>query len=271
MNKKSLLSLCLFAASTVLSFITIHIMSLFDISEWVGVSVGLSLFVVMAILLLAASSKKKIKKRVKALRYVVLTVNAIADGLAISSLFTYLGYFPEIWQTAAVAVGLIALFALYLAVTYIPFARNHYKISMLIYALIILGLCIAWCVTASQATKAASFLTILQLIIFIAFFITLATGAYNAEEHIKNITYASFAGIVVAIIVLAIISDGGDLPIDGIGGVDSASAKKKRNPYSYIATTHAATNSLIHVNSKKRSKQENEPLENLEPTDDTEQ
>lgn len=237
-----------------LSFATIHIMSLFDISKWVGVSVALSLFVIMAILLLVATNNKKLKKHVKAVRYVVLAVNTISDGLAISSLFTYLGYFPEIWQSAVVAVGLIIVFALYLTVTYIPFARNHYIISMLIYALVIVGLCIAWCATANQSTKAASYMTMIYMIIFIAFFVTLAVGAYNAEEHIKHITYASFVGIVVAIIVLAIISDSGDIPLDGLGGgVDSVGTNKKRNPYDYIPYDYATLSAIAVATNPKYS------------------
>lgn len=225
-------------------------MSLFSISKWVGVSVALSLFVIMAIQLLVATKTKKIKKHLEAVRYIVLTVNAIADGLAISSLFTYIGSFPEIWQSAVVAAGLIILFALYLAVTYIPFARDHYIISMIAYLTVILGLCIAWCTTANQATKSASFLTILYMIIFIAFFITLVVSAYNAEEHIKNVTYASFAGIIVAIIVLAIISESGDLPIDGFGGVDSTGATKKRNPYDYMPYDYIAFTAAANANMK---------------------
>lgn len=249
MNKKSLLSLYLFAASTVLSFVTIHIMSLFDISKWVGVSVALSLFVVMAILLLVATKKKKVKKHIKAVRYATLAVNAIADGLAISSLFTYLGRFPQVWQSAAAAAVLIAVFALYLLLTYIPFTRQHYIISMVLYVLVVVGGGIAFCATASQSVKAVSVLTLLYMIIFIAFFIPLADNTYNAEEHIEKITYFSFAGIIVAIIVLAIISESDADFLSGLdGGIGSAGTAKKRNPYDYMAYNYAAFSAAANAN-----------------------
>ena len=252
MNKKSLLSLGIFGATTILSFVTVHIMQLICTNKWIGVSVALSLFAVMGIMLAVATNKKKLKKHIKAVRYVVLTVNAIADGLAISSLFTYLGYFPQVWQSVLVAVVLIGLFTLYLAITYIPFAQRHYIISMTIYVLLIIGLCIAWCVGANQTTRAASFLAILYMLVFIAFFTTLAIGAYDKKEHIKKITYVSFVGIVVAIIVLAIISESGDLPLDGISG-GANKYNTRHNPYKYMAYEHA----VFDVNATSYAKSKN--------------
>lgn len=239
MNKKSLLSLLLFAASTVLSFTTVHIMPLLTTNKWVGVSTAIPMFLVMFTALLIIS--KMIEKFAKAARYVALAVNAIADGMAISSLFMHFGMFPAIWQTVLSAAGLIGLFALYLAITYIPFARKHYIISMVIYALMIIVAISAWCGTATQSTKAMSVLTILYMIVFVAFFIPLADNAHCAEEHVKTVAYFSFAGLLVAVIVLAIISDdGGDLPLDGLACVDGSGSAKKRNPYAYAPYDYAA-------------------------------
>lgn len=238
MNKKSLLSLLLFAASTVVSFATVHIMGLLTTNKWVGVSTAIPMFIVMFIVLLIVS--KMIEKFAKPARYIALAVNAIADGMAISSLFMHLGNFPEVWQTVLSAAGLIGLFALYLVITYIPFTRKHYIISMTIYALIVIGAISAWCGTATQSTKAMSLLTILYMIVFIAFFIPLADNAHCAEEHIKTVSYFSFAGLIIAIIVLVIMSDGGDLPLDGLACVDSVGSSKKRNPYAYMPYDYAA-------------------------------
>ncbi|MDE5562454.1 MAG: hypothetical protein K2J01_02775 [Clostridiales bacterium] len=251
MNKKSLLSLLLFAASTVVSFATVHIMGLLTSDKWVGVSTAIPMFIFMFIVLLIIS--KMIEKFAKPARYVTLAVNAIADGMAISSLFMHFGRFPAIWQTALSAAGLIGLFALYLAITYIPFARKHYVISMTIYALMIIGAISAWCGTATQATKAMSVLTILYLIIFVAFFIPLADDAHCAEEHIKTVTYFSFAGLIVAVIVLAIMSDGGDLPLDGLACVDGSGSSKKRNPYAYAPYDYAAFAAMTSVTNPKYS------------------
>ncbi|MDE6029124.1 MAG: hypothetical protein K2F90_02240 [Clostridiales bacterium] len=238
MNKKSLLSLLLFAATTVLSFATVHIMPLITSDKWVGVSVAIPTFVLATIVLLVIN--KVIEKYTTVAQCITLAVNAIADGMAISSLFMHLGTFPEIWQTALAAAGLIAAYALYLAITYIPFARKHYIISMTIYALIVIGAVSTWCGLATGATKAMSVLTILYLIIFVAFFIPLADNARCAKEHVKTVAYFSFAGLIIAIIVLAIMSDGGDLPLDGFADVNAASSAKKRNPYAYAPYDYAA-------------------------------
>ncbi|MDE6618812.1 MAG: hypothetical protein K2K13_07335 [Clostridiales bacterium] len=260
MNKKSLLSLLLFAASTVVSFATIHIMPLLTTDKWVGVSTAIPMFIFMFIVLLIIS--KMIEKFAKPARYVTLAVNAIADGMAISSLFMHFGRFPAIWQAALSAAGLIGLFALYLAITYIPFARKHYVISMIIYALMIIGAISAWCGTATQATKAMSVLTILYLIVFIAFFIPLADNAHCAEEHVKTVTYFSFAGLIVAVIVLAIMSDGGDLPLDGLAAADSVGSSKKRNPYAYAPYDSAAASATSLTNPKYN---DNPPFPPLKP------
>ncbi len=229
-----------------MSFATVHIMELLTTNKWVGVSTAIPMFLVMFIALLIIS--KMIKKFAKAARFIALTVNAIADGLAISSLFMHLGKFPAVWQSVLSAAGLIGLFALYLAITYIPFTRKHYIISMVLYALAVVGGVATWCALATQATKAMSLLTILYLIIFIAFFIPLADNAHCAEEHIATVSYFSFAGLMIAIIVLVIISDGSDLPLDGLACVDSVGSSKKRNPYAYAPYDYAAFAAVAGAN-----------------------
>ena len=119
---------------------------------------------------------------------------------------------------------------------------------MVIYALIIIGAISAWCGTATQSTKAMSVLTILYMIVFVAFFIPLADNAHCAEEHIKTVAYFSFAGLLVAVIVLAIMSDGGDLPLDGLACVDGSGSAKKRNPYAYAPYDYAAFAAMASTN-----------------------
>lgn len=259
MNKKSLLSLCLFGASTVLSFATVHIMHLLTTNKWVGVFVALSLFVVMGVLLavvtVRAKNHIKPRKHVHTVRCIAIAVNAIADGMALSSLFVYLGRFPALWQSAEAAAVLIGLFALYLALTYIPFARKHYIICMAIYLLVIVGLGITLCVMASKAVRPVSLMMILYMIIFIAFFITLADSAHDAKEHIERVAYSSFAGVIVALIVLAIISDGGGDFLSGAdaGGLGPSGANKKRNPYAYMPYDYAAFAAMTKVTNPKYS------------------
>lgn len=261
MNKKSLLSLCLFGASTVLSFATLHIMELLTTNKWVGVSVALSLFVVMGVLLAAvtvrAKNHIKPRKQVHTVRCIAIAVNAIADGMALSSLCTHLGGFPPVWQSAVAAVVLICVFALYLPLTYVPFVREHYIISMLLYVLAVVGAGIAICVTLNRIIGRITVLSLLYMIIFIGFFITLADSAHDAKEHIERMAYGSFAGVLVALIVLAIISDGGGDFLSGAGGdgLGSSSSYKKRNPYEYMEYDYAAFAAMTKVTNPKYSDQ----------------
>ena len=223
MNKKSLLSLLLFAASTVLSFATIHIMSLFDISKWVGVSVGIALLVVMLVLVL-------IFKKHMAVKITALVVNSIADGLAISSLFVHFGAFPHVWQSVAAFAALVGAFVLYMLLTYIPFTRRHYIISMAIYALIVLGVFLTVMLTTKKACAGIFALALIYYIVFISYFVSLALSASDLPEHISHISYASFYALaVVIIVVLIILSDGNFDATPDFVGFNGGS--KKRNPY----------------------------------------
>lgn len=263
MNKKSLLSLGTFGASTILSFVTIHIMQLICTNKWVGVSVALSLFLVMFIVLMLITSKAP-EKYEKPAQITALTVNAIADGMAISSLFTYLGRYPYVSQSAAAAAVLIGIYALYLLLTYIPFVRRYYVICMVFYVLAVVGLAVAWCATASGQVKGVAVLMLLYMIIFIAFFIPLANSAHNASEHIEKLAYYSFAGLIVALIVLVIISEG-DADFSGGGEAlslgNGVNADKKRNPYAYMAYDYAAFTAATQVKDARYG----EPTEGHKP------
>lgn len=228
MNKKSLLSLCLFGASMLLSFVTMHVMSLFDISKWVGVSVGLALFIIMFVLV-------AVFKRHMAAKIAALIVNPIADGLAISSLFVHLGAYPPIWQTAVSFSVLFGSFLLYLLLTYLPFTRRHYIISMLCYVAVVLGVFLTVTLTAEKLCVGVFALTLIYFIVFISYFVTLAITAYDIPEHIMHIAYCTFVALALVIIVVLIVisqgdcGDGCDCGGGGGGGIDGGS--KKRNPY----------------------------------------
>lgn len=231
MNKKTLTSLGLFGATTTIAFAVMHIMSLFDVSKWVGVSVGIALFAIMLVLIIVFKKHTSVK-------LAALFVNAVADGLASSSLFVHLGKFPALAQSAELFAVLVGIFALYCLLTYIPFARKHYIISMIAYAVTVVAMAIVALVFAEKSTAAIFSLALLHMIIFIAFFVSLAVEAGDMSEHIKNITYCSFAGLIVVLIaVLIVLSDGGDFTPGDVGIFDGGRSKR-RNPYNF--TDYAA-------------------------------
>ncbi|MDE6557801.1 MAG: hypothetical protein K2K39_01720, partial [Clostridia bacterium] len=105
-TKKCALSIGGFAITLLICFITMHVMSLFTLSKWVGVGTGGGIFVIM--LIFAVIFRKN-----KLLPFFILPINAIGDGLALSSLYVYLGAYPAVWKTSIVLVGLCILLILY--------------------------------------------------------------------------------------------------------------------------------------------------------------
>ena len=224
-TKKCALSIGGFAITLLICFITMHVMSLFTLSKWVGVGTGGGIFVIM--LIFAVIFRKN-----KLLPFFILPINAIGDGLALSSLYVYLGAYPAVWETAIVFGGLCILLILYCLMTNIPFFRNHFIISMILYFCIILAALIACAVLIKSKIFP---LALMGMIPFTAFFITLATKAENSLVHVRHLSTCSFAAlIVIIIVVLIIISQGSGL--DGAGGDIGGfgkGARPKRNPYDF--------------------------------------
>ena len=227
MNKKSLISLCLFAASMVLSFSTMHMMSLFDISKWVGVSVGSSVLIVMCTLVFVFKKHMPIK-------IAALVVNPIAEGLAISSLFVHLGGYPSFWQTTVSFAVLLGSFLLYMLLTYIPFTRDHFIISMTLYVIIVLGVFLTVTLTAEKLCMGIFALTLIYFIVFISYYVTLAVYADNPREHVEHISYCSvFALFIVVVVVFIIISQGDGCDSCDCGDCCGGNDKRKNNPYAF--------------------------------------
>ena len=102
-TKKCALTLGGFALTTFLFFISLHVTSLFKTSKWMGVGVAVGVFVIMLIFTL-------VYRKNAVLPFFVIPINAIADGLAASSLFTHIGVYPQIWQTAILFAAVNAAF-----------------------------------------------------------------------------------------------------------------------------------------------------------------
>ena len=233
-TKKCALSLGGFALTMLICFITMHVMSLFTLSKWVGIGAGTGIFVIMLILAI-------IFRHNRVLPFFIIPVNAIGDGLALSSLYVFLGRYPRIRETAVIFGALMFAFLIYCLLTNIRFLRNHFIISMLLYIVMLLvALIMAAAINNTAKDHPQIFyLAFLCMIPFISFFITIAKGAENAAKQIKNMAGGSFAALILIIIaVFIIISQGEGLDGlgDGIGGDIVGGSPRKRNPYDYTAT-----------------------------------
>lgn len=226
MTKKCLISFLIYVAFFAIMLISMHLMLLADVNKYVGVGVGGGIMAVAVILSFAVKSGK--------IKPFVLALNAIACGIAISSLYIYLGRAPQIWQSAVICAALTALFAVYCLIVNIKAIKYHPIISFIVYLSLVLvsavvGACLSDIVPFSLALMA--------FVPFASFLITTALRAKDVKTHIYNITCTSFAALVIVIIVVLIvisegeIADGLDFPIGGDGG----SLKKKRvNPYDFV-------------------------------------
>lgn len=231
LNKKCLISLGGLAITLILGFSAMHVMQLFYLDHWVGVSIGISLLVFMLIMFIILR-----KSITMPLTLTAIPLNAIASGIALSSMYEYLGDYPAIWQSCAVFAALVILFMLYGLLTNLSFFQNHYvicEIALVILAAtsVVLGMIFSDLITFSLAA--------ISLIPFIAMLVTMTMRSSDVVEHIKNIACCSFAVLAIVIIaVLTVITQGDGL--DGFGdGIElfgGGNKKKKEflNVYDYL-------------------------------------
>lgn len=238
-TKKSLLSIIALAITLILMFTFMHLMSLFRVSKWVGVGVGFGVMAVMLILLIVFRDKK-FKSKLNPVHVTAVFVNGAASGVALSSLFVYLGGFPYLWHSACAVAITVALIFIYCGAANARFVQRHYIISLIIYSVLL----IAAVITAIVLTVEFSFVVVLilvaiALIPLIAFLISLPMDASDSKEHIKHIAYCSLAALaLVVIVVFLIISQGDGLDLSGIdGGAGGSVSKTRHNPYDYLTYT----------------------------------
>ncbi|MDE7379557.1 MAG: hypothetical protein K2N14_00765 [Clostridia bacterium] len=232
-TKKCAQSFIGFAVTMLICYITMYLMSFFTLSKWVGVSIGVGVFAVMLILAL-------VFRKNKLLPFIIIPINSIGDGLALSSLYVYLGAYPAIWETAVLFGALLLAMLLYCILTNVPYFRNHFIISMITYCVAIIVILITVTVVGVSENYPPQifYLAFMSLIPFIAFFISLAIKADSTVTHVRNMSRCSFAALIVILIVVIIIISQGD-GLDGLGdgiggGADgTTAARRKRNPYDF--------------------------------------
>ena len=227
-NRKCLATVGLLSLTLLLGFISLYIMGLFTVSKWIGVSVAAGIFIVMAILTIIFRKRKFIS-------YIVIPVNGLANGIAVSSLFVYLDKFPEIWHTSLLFVALCFLFYIYCILTRFSFFQNHFVICICLYTLILLAVGITCLVVVGNTIFA---LALLCLIPFFAFLLLLVSKSRNFFELLKSGVYSSFAVLALIILVVILVLSQGEA-LDGLGdGLDASfggSVKNTNNPYDYLS------------------------------------
>lgn len=215
--KKYATSMGCLALTALICFVVMHLMSLASVEEWVGAVAGSVIFVTMLIITL-------VYRKIFAVRVAAIIINAVGDGLAVSSLFVHLGAYPEIWESAVVFAGLLVAFLLYALPTAIKMLRERPIIFMGLYiCLILAGLICGAVLTESKIC----ILALMGMIPFTAFLITTAVKADGLKKHIGNMAYASFAALILVILVVVTVLSEGET-LDGLAGVDSGKSKKSK-------------------------------------------
>lgn len=231
MTKKCLISFLICVAFSAIMLVSMHLMLLADVNKYVGVGVGGGILLLNGIL--AFIFRKKF------INIYILFANAVGCGLAISSLYIYLGYVPQIWQSAAILAVFSAVFVIYCLIVNVEAIKYHPVISLITYLLLLL---VPLIICAAVINNFPFSLALLAFVPFASFLITTAMRAKDVKAHLFNITCTSFVALVIVIIVVLIvisegeIADGLDFPIGGGGGT----LKKKHNPYDFISTYDAS-------------------------------
>lgn len=215
---------------------SMHLMLLADVNKYVGVGIGGVVLAVWCIAYIVLRCVlRHFKRRFKpALPF--LPVSAIGCGLAMSSLYVYLGEAPKILISFYVWGAYVLLFLVYCFLGNIPLFKRHPYICLTVYGLLvasggIVGICLS--------SKVIFSLVLMTFILFIAFLATILLRSADYTEHVHNLVIVSFVGLlIVFVVVLIVISDGDGLDALGGGdpGLDGGYRDPKYNPYDFGTT-----------------------------------
>ncbi len=224
-SNKRVLTLFLCIIQTALTFIGLTVFGYFRLNKWVGVGVGGGIMLLCLIIALTVKKKAYLP---------VILFNSLAVGIAISSLYTYLGNFPPSLHTALAAAGNALLFGLYCILSRTKLLKRHPIICGIVFLCLVLGLEITGAVLISPKVFGFALFLFLNLASHV---IALSSVAENPDDLIKKLAVGSFAVLALTIfIVIVIISEGDGL--DGLGDAFdapsiSSSSKKKKDPFAF--------------------------------------
>lgn len=228
MTKKCLTSFIIYTVLSAICLVSMHLMMLADVNKYVGVGVGGGIIVVSFTLYMIFRKNKNFGAW-----YVLFYVaSAIGSGLAISSLYVYLGVAPKVLHSVYVWVAYALLFLVYCLLTNIPFFKRFPRICMAIYGIIVLAGVIVGMLLVSPTIFS---LALMLYILFISYLATLLAHSHNYCEHIHNMTLISFTGLmVIVIVVLIVISEGEALDGFDISTGGGKNRNLMKNPYDFF-------------------------------------
>lgn len=233
MTRKSLISFITYIIFSAICLVSMHLMLLADVNKYVGVGVGAGILVLFLIIYAIYSNYSTVHRPILA-ALLFLPASAIGCGLAISSLYVYLGAAPEILYSFCIWSAYTVLFLVYCLLGKISFFQSYPRICLAAYGLLVLaggiiGICLS--------SKVIFSLALMMFILFIAYLATILAQSKNYGEHNNILVLVSFIGLLlVVIVVLIVISKGEGLDgVDGGGvGPNSGDYKHtKRNPYDF--------------------------------------
>ena len=226
MTKKCLRSFIVYVLLSAICLGSMHLMLLFQVNKYVGVSVGGGMLALSLVLFIIFY-----KKKIRNVSYCILFVNAIGCGFAISSLYVYLGSAPRVFYTACIWGTYVVLFLAYCLLAHTSLFKRFPRICLAVYGLIILVAGIVGIILSSTIVFS---LALMMFILFIAFLATIIVPSANISEHNNILALVSFVGLfIIIIVVIIVISEG-----DGLDGLDFTPSDKvkgrSKNPYDFI-------------------------------------
>ncbi len=229
MTKKCLNSFITYILFSANCLICMHLMLLANVNKYVGVGIGGGILVINLVLYMIFRKHKNLNGWI----LIFICASAIGCGLAISSLYVFLGVAPTIINSLCIWGVYVILFLCYCLFSNIPLFKRFPRICLLIYGLLVLAGGIIGIILSSKIVFS---LALMLFILFIFYLATILAHSSNYSEHNDILALASFSGLfIVIIVVLIIISEGEGLNgVDFDPGVGGGYSKSKRNPYDFI-------------------------------------
>lgn len=230
MSRKCGISLITYLLFALVALIAMHAFLYLPVNQWVGVGIGGGMLVVSFAVCMIFRERRGVKFR-RAQRFIrpaAYLFNALASGIAMSSLYVYLGDTLLLWQSAAVWGASVVLFLLCCLLTNLSFVQKFAFPCMLFWCVLILaGVIVGMCLCSIVVFS----LALLLFVLYAMFFATISIGAADFKEHEKNLLYASFGALLVIIIVVLLVISEGEAA-DGLDAPPSGTLwRKNYNPY----------------------------------------
>ena len=239
MTRKCLISCATYMIFSAICLVSMYLMLLADVNKYVGVGIGSGILVAFFVMYMFL--RKPLCKLRKPLltAFIFLPASAIGCGLAISSLYVYLGVAPDIIYSFCIWTAYAVLFLIYCFLVKIPFFKRFPRICLAVYGLLTLaGGIVGMCLSSTTVFS----LALMTFIVFISYLSTILARSKDYGEHNNTLVLVSFIGLLIIVIVVFIVISQGE-GLDGIdgGGVapDGGDYKRtKRNPYDFMESAN---------------------------------